>query len=56
MLYFHFLFIYFFCLLLVISLFKMATKPRAEVLSSVPKCDVLYRENVCIRCFFKSEL
>ena len=51
------LFIYFFvCLLLVISLFKMATKPRAEVLSSVPKCDVLYRENVCIRCFFKSEL
>lgn len=51
------LFIYlFFCLLSVISLFKMATKPRAEVLSSVPKCDVPYRENVCVRCFSKSEL
>ena len=50
-------FIYlFFCLLLVMSVFKMVTKPRAEVLSSVAKCDVPYRENVCIRCFFKSEL
>ena len=38
------------------SVFKMVTKPRAEVLSSVAKCDVPYRENVCIRCFFKSEL